>query len=86
LRTVQLSQPETPQIAQQQGIQGVVEVIVTLDENSRQVAAPTVRKSANQVLNRAAIEAARQSRFQTEIRNCKPQASQYVFIVEFQSQ
>jgi len=37
-------------------------------------------------LNKAAIDAAQRSRFQTEIKNCKPQASKYVFIVEFQSQ
>jgi hypothetical protein len=85
-RTLQAYLPETPAIAQQQGISGVVEVIVSLDEASHQVVPPAVRKTANAILNPAAINAAAKSRFQTEIKNCKPQASKYVFVVEFQSQ
>ena len=85
-RTLSAYLPETPAIAQQQGIQGTVEVIVSLDEASKQVAAPVVRRSANKVLEKAAVDAASKSRFQTEIKNCKPLASKYVFVVEFQSQ
>jgi TonB family protein len=83
---VAAAQPDTPPIAQQQGITGDVEVVVTLDANSRQSQPPTVRKSPSRILNAAAIDAARQSRFQTEIRNCTPIAAQYLFIVEFTSQ
>jgi TonB family protein len=83
---VAAAQPDTPPIAQQQGITGDVEVVVTLDANSRQSQPPTVRQSPSRILNAAAIDAARQSRFQTEIRNCTPIAAQYLFIVEFTSQ
>lgn len=85
-RVVQAAQPDTPPIAQQQGITGQVEVIITLDANSKQTSPPTVRKSPSRILNAAAIDAARQSRFQTEIKGCTPIASQYLFIVEFTNQ
>jgi len=85
-KTVSAYTPETPPIAAQQGITGEVSVVVSLDENSKQVVPPVVQRSPSNLLNKAAIDAARQSRFQTEIKNCKPQASKYLFIVEFQSQ
>lgn len=85
-KTVNAVQAETPTLAQQQGISGEVTVLVSLDENSKLSTPPTVQKSPSVLLNKAAIDAARQSTYQTEIRNCKPIAATYRFIVEFQSQ
>ena len=84
-RTVTAAAPETPAIAQQQGITGEVVVKVALDETSHIVSASVV-KSPSSVLNNAALTATRQSTFKTRIENCKPVADTYNFIVEFQSQ
>jgi TonB family protein len=83
---LEIADVETPPIAQQQGITGEVQVLVSLDANSKLVGTPTIRKSPSAILNRAAIEAAKASKFQTEIKDCVAQAAQYVFVVEFQSQ
>jgi outer membrane biosynthesis protein TonB len=84
-RTISAAQPDTPAIAQQQGITGDVYVLVTLDENSKLVA-EKVTKSPSSLLNAAALAAARQSTFKTRIVDCKPVADSYNFIVEFASQ
>ena len=84
-RVVSASQPETPALAQQQGISGDVTVVVQLDENSKLVSA-TVSKTPSAILNNAALSAARQSTFKTRVVNCKPIAESYRFIVEFSSQ
>jgi TonB family protein len=84
-RTINAAQPETPAIAQQQGITGTVVVLVTLDENSKLVDAK-IAKTASPLLNNAALQAARQSTFKTRIVACKPVADSYNFIVDFQSQ
>jgi TonB family protein len=77
--------PDTPPIAQQQGISGTVSVMVSLDANSKLVNA-TVQKSASGLLNNAALQAARASTFATEIVDCKPVAAQYLYVVEFNQQ
>jgi TonB family protein len=77
--------PDTPAIAQQQGISGVVQVLVALDANSKLVSA-TIQKSPSGLLNNAAIQAARASTFQTEIVDCKPVAANYLYQVEFNQQ
>jgi TonB family protein len=84
-RTVTPVPPETPAIAQQQGITGEVVVQVTLDENSKIVDAKVIRTPSS-LLNKAALDATRQSVFKTRIANCKPVAESYNYIVEFQSQ
>jgi TonB family protein len=71
-----------PALAQQQGIAGTVEVIVSLDAAS-QVVATRVRSSSSSVLNAAAVAAARASHFRTEMRDCAPIAADYVFRVDF---
>jgi protein TonB len=83
--TLRAQEPDMPAMAQQQGIQGVVQVVVSLDASSH-VTNASVQSSPSKILNPAAISAARQSQFQTEIRDCKPIAADYIFSVEFQSQ
>ncbi len=75
--------PDTPPIAQQQGITGVVNVVINLDATNHIVGTPTVQSSPSQLLNSAAIRAAQQSTFRTEIKNCEPVAATYIFAVEF---
>ena len=73
-----------PPMAEQQGIQGSVQVVISLDENSRVVGA-RIRSSPSAVLNPAALAAARASTFRTEIRDCRPLAADYIYTVEFES-
>jgi TonB family protein len=80
--TLRAAEPEMPALAQQQGISGTVEVIVSLDAASR-VVATRVRSSPSGVLNAAAVAAARASLFRTEVRDCAPIPADYVFRVDF---
>jgi TonB family protein len=83
--TIRPVEPDTPPMAQQQGISGTVQVIVSLNADSK-VVGTRVQSSPSSLLNSAALSAARQSTFQTEIRDCKPIAADYIFSVEFNSQ
>ncbi|HEY4439507.1 MAG TPA: energy transducer TonB, partial [Candidatus Elarobacter sp.] len=59
---------ETPPLAQQQGLAGDVQIVVSLDEQSR-VTQAVVRSSPSAVLNNAALYAARRSLYRAEVRN-----------------
>jgi outer membrane biosynthesis protein TonB len=83
--TLHAVEPDTPALAVQQGISGTVDVIVSLDAQSR-VVATRIQSSPSAVLNPAAIAAARGSRFRTEVKDCVPVAADYIFSVEFSSQ
>lgn len=83
--TLHAVEPDTPPLAQQQGISGTVQVVVSLDAQSH-VTNTKVQSSPSAILNNAALSAARQSTFQTQIVNCKPIAADYIFSVEFNSQ
>jgi TonB family protein len=74
-----------PAEAQQQGITGDVTVNVSLDENSK-VTSVTVESSPSKVLNANALAAALSSKFHTEIKDCKPVAATYRYIVTFDAQ
>jgi TonB family protein len=83
--TIEAASVDTPALAEQNGISGVVEVIVRLDEHSRIVSA-RVARTPSPLLNDAALRAARTSRFRTEVRDCQPVAAEYVFSVDFNTQ
>jgi TonB family protein len=78
-------QPDIPAIGAQQGIYGTVQVVVSLNADS-QVTGTRIQSSPSTVLNRAALAAARQTTFQTEIRDCRPIAADYIFSVAFRPQ
>jgi len=61
-------------------------VMISLDEYSRQDTEPVIMRSASDLLNAAAIDAARRSTFQTEIVGCRPIKSKAVYVEEFMSQ
>jgi hypothetical protein len=64
--------PQTPN--------GTVKVIVHLDEQSR-VTSARIQSSPSANLNSLALDVARASQFQTEVRACKPIAADYMFTV-----
>lgn len=84
-KTLNAVAPDTPEIAREQGIVGTVEVRVDLNEKS-QIVGISIFRSPNPLLNKAAMDAAKASTFQTEIQNCQPIASSYRYVVEFQSE
>jgi outer membrane biosynthesis protein TonB len=83
--TLRPAVPETPPMAQQQGIFGTVQIVVSLDAQSR-IVATRVASSPSALLNAAALAAARGSQFRTGIHNCEPVAADYIFSVEFTAQ
>ncbi|HEV2641910.1 MAG TPA: energy transducer TonB [Candidatus Elarobacter sp.] len=83
--TLRAAAPDTPSMAQQQGVTGVVHVVVSLDTQNR-IVGTRVQSSPSALLNQAALSAARDSQFRTEIRNCEPIAADYIFSVDFTSQ
>jgi uncharacterized protein YggE len=80
---VQAALPHVPVLARQIGIEGDVQVVVTLDEQSH-VIGTAIQSSPSGILNAAALEAARETVFQTEIRDCRPVPGSFIFVVTFQ--
>lgn len=83
--TLKAITPDTPPFAQQHGISGEVEVLVSLDEKGHVVDA-VVQSSPSAILNEAALAAAHKSTYRPEIKNGKPIAGKYIFLVDFTSQ
>jgi len=81
-RVVKAAPPQMPDVAQQQGITGDVQVLVTLDETGRVINA-TIQSSPSRVLNEPALAAARNSTFRPEIKNGRPISATYLFVVTF---
>ncbi len=80
--TVRGFEPDTPYLANHYGIDGLVNVIVSLDRDSRVVNA-RILGASNPIFEEPALEAARRSTFRTTIRNCQPLAADFVFTVHF---
>jgi uncharacterized protein YggE len=76
------TEPDVPPMTGQPGTYGTVQVVVSLDADSHIVGA-RIMSSPSAILNQAALRAARQSTFQTEIRGCRPIAADYIFTVDF---
>jgi hypothetical protein len=63
-------------------VAGVVQVAVTLDDRSDLVSAK-IYSSPSALLNAAALEAARDTSYQTAVHNCRAVAQTYIFSVAF---
>lgn len=83
-RVVRAAEPDTPLLAQQQGIFGIVRVRVSLDADGMPIAVK-VQDSPSAVLNKSAIFAARRSTYEPGLRDCVPVPSDYLFSVSFPS-
>jgi len=80
-RTLHAEAPDYPLAAR--GLRsGQVVVLVRLDQHSR-VYDARIFRSSNAVFNRAALGAAVLSTYQTEVRDCRPVAADYLFGVDF---
>jgi protein TonB len=76
-------QPDYPQIAQDQGIQGTAIVLVTIGVDGTLVSATIDKSSGNALLDQAALKAAHESRFRPYLVNGKPVEQQYTIVYEF---
>jgi TonB family protein len=79
---IRAADPEIPAELARQPLYGTVQVLVSLDPSSH-VTGTIIRSSPNPALNAPALAAARASAFQTEIRDCAPIASYFLFDVTF---
>ncbi len=61
---------------------GTVQVVVALDAASN-VVSTAIASSPSAAFNKVALDTARDSSFQTEVRGCKPVAAKYIFSVSF---
>ena len=81
--TVRAMEPGPPPAeAMQYGIQGRVEVLVSLDAAGR-VVNTAIKKSPSALLNGVALTSARESTYRPALHDCKPVPSEYTFTVEF---
>jgi len=81
-RVIKPVAPDTPVLAEQQGITGIVSILVQLDPDGN-VGAADVTRSPSSLLNLAALTAVRRSQYSPAIFRCRPIASRYIFRMEF---
>jgi TonB family protein len=81
--TVYGAQPETPVLATTMQLTGTAYVRVDLDAAGNVQNASIAKSSGAYILDRAAINAAKQSSFRPELRDCAPVAGTYLFVVDF---
>jgi periplasmic protein TonB len=81
-RTIEAVMPSTPDDAA--GVTGTAEVQVTLDAAGRVTDARIYRSTDDLRLDRAAVIAARTSRYAPAIADCTPTGGTYLFRVDFQ--
>jgi Gram-negative bacterial TonB protein C-terminal len=74
--------PDTPPLAQQQKLRGVVVILVTLASDDHTIGA-RVEATSDPIFNPAALEAANKSRFRTQTFRCRKVYASYLFDVTF---
>lgn len=78
--------PEMPEIARQMGATGTAQIKVSLDENGKVTGISIYKSTGNRALDSAALDAAKQSKYAPEIKNCAKVAGTYLYTVAFESQ
>ena len=74
---------DRPNVADEMHLTGTTLVQVDLDDTGALVSAEVAKSSGVGVLDRAALAAARASKFTPAIQNCTPTAGSYLFEVDF---
>jgi len=80
-RVISAMQPQAPMVAD--GVKGTTIVTVSLAADSTVSSATISTSSGNLALDRAALQAARASRYSAPIENCRQQAGQLNIVEEF---
>jgi protein TonB len=78
--------PDMPEIARQMGASGTASVRVALSETGAVQSVDIYKSTGNKSLDQAAVQAAKQSSYQPEIRNCVKTAGEYLYTVTFENQ
>lgn len=78
--------PEMPEIARQMGATGTAQVKVSLDESGKVTAIAIYKSTNNRALDSAALDAAKQSKYAPEVKNCTKVAGSYLYTVTFENQ
>jgi protein TonB len=74
---------EVPVIAAGQGAHGIAQVRIALDASGRLTKDSVLSSSGNRWLDRAALKAARLSRYSAEVRDCERVGGEYALVVDF---
>lgn len=85
-QTTQKVTPDMPEIARQMGASGTAQVKVSLDANGNVTNASIYTSTHNAALDKAAVQAAQQSKYRPDIVNCVPTAGSYLYVVTFENQ
>ncbi|HLI96582.1 MAG TPA: TonB family protein [Candidatus Baltobacteraceae bacterium] len=72
-----------PTIAEDEGASGIAQVKIDLTAAGDLAGATIFSSSGNPVLDQAALESARMTRFTSEVANCKHVGGSYLYQVEF---
>jgi protein TonB len=83
-KTLVTQPPIEPEDARAQGLGGTAKIRVDLDALGNVMSASVYESTGSMELDRAALDAARQSRYAPEQRDCKAVSGSYLFNVEFQ--
>ena len=81
--TVYAAPADVPPIAAAMRQSGTAYVRIDLDANGTVRETSIVKSSGTPHLDRAALQAAQQSKFQPEVRDCRPVGGEYIFVVDF---
>jgi TonB family protein len=81
---VRAAKPDLAPLGGERHVTGVVRVLVSLDAQG-QVTDTRIERSGSQILNRAALDAAKRSTYQPALRACVPVSSTYLFSVVIDS-
>lgn len=84
--TIEKADADYPDIARQMGATGTAQIQVELSETGKVLGVKVYKSTNNKALDKAAMDAARQSRFKAEIKDCTPTAGSYLFTVVFENQ
>jgi len=76
--------PDTPPLAEEEGLTGTAQVRVTLDSDGRATSATIFRSSGSSLLDSAAVLAAKRSSYRAEVRDCTSVEGSYLFTATFQ--
>jgi TonB family protein len=74
---------ELPTIAAEQNITGTTSVRIDIDAAGRLTGTSVLASSGNRWIDKAALRAARQSRYTAEVRDCAPVGGAYALVVDF---
>ena len=78
--------PDMPEVARQMGATGTAQIKVTLDAKGNVTATSIYKSTGNRALDQAALQAAQQSKYSPDIRDCVGVAGSYLYVVTFESQ